>query len=101
MDMEIKTLKDGDKKVDVEAVVTELGAAREVNLKSGGTARVRDVAIKDENGGSITLTLWNNDIDRVSEGAVVNIANGYVTAFKGSLKLNIGRFGKMLVNGNE
>jgi replication factor A1 len=97
--MDIKDLKDGTKKVDVEGVVTEIGAEREVNLKAGGTSRVRDVSIKDGSG-SITLTLWNEDIDRVSEGSTISIANGYVNSFRGDIKLNVGRYGAMKVDGN-
>ena len=41
------------------------------------------------------MTLWDENIDKVNEGDSVNVKNGYVRPFKGSMRLNIGRYGSL------
>lgn len=45
--------------------------------------------------GTVLLTLWDDTIDSVSDGDVVVVNNGYVRLFRGSMRLNIGRFGSL------
>ena len=60
------------------------------------THRVCDVLVGDETG-SVYLTLWDNAIEKVHEDDVVRIENGYVKLFRGSMRLNIGKYGKFTV----
>lgn len=92
----IDSLKDGDKRVDVEAMVVGVGQSRTVNLKAGGTSEVADIIISDETG-EITLTLWNEEIEKVAAGAKVRIENGYINSYNGKLKLNVGKYGALVV----
>ncbi len=93
--MDIKDLRDGMKKVDVEAKVVEKGDPREVKSRySDDLLKVADAQIADETG-SIKLTLWNEQIDQVAEGDNIKIENGYITSFKSEIQLNIGKFGKL------
>jgi replication factor A1 len=95
--MEIKDLRDGAKRVSVEAKVVEKGDIREVKSRFGdATYRIVDAVIADETG-SIKLTLWNEQIEQVNVGDNVKIENGYVTSFKGEIQLNVGKFGKLTV----
>lgn len=64
----------------------------EVREVSGGAHRVAEALVGDETG-SIYLTLWDDIIDEVEEGQVLNIKNAYVNLFRGSMRLNLGRFG--------
>jgi hypothetical protein len=41
------------------------------------------------------MTLWDDNIDKVNEGDTVGVKNGYVRPFKGSMRLNIGRYGTL------
>jgi replication factor A1 len=41
------------------------------------------------------MTLWDDNIDKVNEGDTLNVKNGYVRPFKGSMRLNIGRYGTL------
>jgi replication factor A1 len=45
--------------------------------------------------GSIYLTLWDDNIAKVNENDTLRVENGYVTLFKGNMRLNIGRYGKL------
>ena len=54
--------------------------------------RVGEALVGDETG-SIYLTLWDDAIDDVNEEQTLHIKNGYVNLFRGSMRLNIGRYG--------
>jgi replication factor A1 len=45
--------------------------------------------------GSIYLTLWDDNIENVKDESTLDVKNGYVSLFKGSMRLNIGRYGKL------
>lgn len=72
----------------------EKGEVRTVNLRAGGQSDVADATIKDDSG-SIKLSLWGDQINKVDVGDKVRIENGYTKAFRGEVQLNIGRYGKL------
>ena len=72
----------------------EKGEVRTVNLRAGGQSDVADATIKDDSG-SIKLSLWGDQINKVDVGDKVKIENGYTKAFRGEVQLNIGRYGKL------
>jgi len=93
----IKDLRNGMKRVTVEANVVEKGETREVRSRyKDETYNVADAVVADETG-SIKLTLWNEQIDQVEVGNKIKIENGYVTSFKGEIQLNVGKYGTMNV----
>jgi replication factor A1 len=95
--LKIKDLRDGMKRVSVEAKVVEKSDTREVQSRvRNQTYKVADAVIADETG-SIKLTLWNEQIDQVNVDDVVKIDNGYVTSFRGEIQLNAGKYGKLTV----
>ena len=97
MNLEIKDLRDGMKRVSVEGRVVEKGNTREVRSKyKDETYRIADAMVADETG-SIKLTLWNEQIDQVSVDNIIEIENGYVTSFRGEIQLNVGKFGKLTI----
>ena len=51
-----------------------------------------DVLVGDETG-SVYMTLWDDNIENVKENDVIDIKNGYIGLFKGSMRLNLGRYG--------
>jgi replication factor A1 len=96
--MQIKDLQDGMKRVSIEAKVVEKGDMREVKSRyKDETYNMCDTVIADETG-IIKLTLWCEQVDLVNVGDNVKIENGYVTSFKGEIQLNVGKFGKIVVN---
>lgn len=92
--MKISELKAGMRNVSVTGKVDSVGEPRTVNLKAGGTNDVADAIISDETG-SIKLSLWGDDINKVRAGDSVSIENGYINTFKGENSINIGKFGKL------
>jgi len=95
--LNIKELRNGMKRVDVEAKVMEKGEPREVMSRfKDETYTVADAVVADETG-SIKLTLWNEQIDQVNVNDKIKVENGYVTSFRGEIQLNVGRYGKLTV----
>ncbi len=92
--MKISELKAGMRNVSVTGKIESVGEPRTVNLKSGGTNNVADAVISDESG-SIKLSLWGDDINKVQPGDKVSIENGYINTFKGENSISVGKFGKM------
>ena len=83
------------KQVNTTVKVVQKGEAREtVSRQDGTTHRVLDALVGDDSG-AIYMTLWDENIDKVNEGDSVNVKNGYVRPFKGSMRLNIGRYGTL------
>lgn len=93
--MKISDLRPGTGSVDLEAEVVSISEPRVIN-KYGRELRVADVTIRDETG-TIVLALWNENIDKVSEGAKVRVENGYVNTWQDKVQLTLGRFGKISV----
>ena len=91
-DVKIGALKPLERNLNVIFKVTKKSNERKVTNRSGSTQRVCDFTISDPTG-SITLTLWNEDIDSVKEDSVYNLANGFANVFKNSLQLSKGRDG--------
>ena len=93
----IAELLDGDRKVDVEANVIAKTDVREVKSKyTNDTFRVAEATLEDESG-TITLTLWNEQVNQVRVGDRVKVENGYVKSFRDNLQLNSGKYGILKV----
>ena len=66
---------------------------REVTSRNDmSTHRVAEALVGDETG-SVYLTLWDDVLDEVDEGMVLNIKDAYINLFRGSMRLNLGRYG--------
>ena len=91
--MKISDLTPESRKVDIVGKITSLSPTRKVNTRYG-PATVASAIIEDETG-QITLSLWNEDIDKVEVGNTVKVTNGYVSTFREEIQLNTGRYGKL------
>ncbi|RLG60429.1 DNA-binding protein [Candidatus Geothermarchaeota archaeon] len=93
--MQIKDLKVGMRRVNIEATVESISATREVQSRyTGRVHKVATAVIFDESG-KIDLVLWNEQIGMISPGDKIKIENGYVSTFRGKKQLSIGRYGKL------
>ncbi|MFH1393528.1 MAG: OB-fold nucleic acid binding domain-containing protein [Candidatus Micrarchaeota archaeon] len=93
--MKISELSPGTGSVNLDAEVVSIEEPREIN-KYGRKLRVANATIKDDSG-TITLVLWNDEIDKIKEGNKIKIENGYVNEWQGNPQLTLGKFGKMTV----
>ncbi len=81
--------------VNVTAKVVSKSEIREIPMGRDGSAhKVCDALVGDETG-VVYLTLWDDNITKVNEGESIRVENGYVTLFKGNIRLNIGKYGKL------
>ena len=95
--MKISELKAGQGSVETSGELVEVGEPRTFN-KFGTEGRVSTARIKDDSG-EILLSLWNDQIDKVKQGDVIAIKNGYVKEWQGELQLTTGRQGTIEVTG--
>ncbi len=93
--MNLKELKAGQGKVDVEVTVKSKEEPRSFN-KYGKDLRVANAMVSDSSG-EIKLSLWNDDIEKIKVGDVLKISNGYVSEFNGEKQLSAGKYGKIEV----
>ena len=93
--MKIAELNPSSRSVNTKVHVIRKDPEREVvSRKDGSTYRVAEALVGDSSG-CILMTLWNEDIDLVHEGENYEIINGYVSVFRGSMRLNSGRNGQL------
>ena len=83
---EAKEMKSG---INVQGKIRDKGEVRTVNTKFGET-KVCDAFLEDESG-SIKLTLWAEDTEKVKNGDEVKLEGGYTTTFREVVQLNKGR----------
>jgi replication factor A1 len=66
---------------------------RDVTSRTDQSAhRVCEALVADETG-SVYMTLWDEKIDELEDGSVIAVTNGYINLFRGSMRLNLGRYG--------
>ena len=97
--MEIKDLQIRQGNVEVIATIKSIEEPREFE-KFGKPGRVANATLEDISG-SIKLTLWNEQIDKVKVGDKVHITNGYVNEWQGEPQLTTGKFGQLEVVGED
>ncbi len=92
--MKVNDLTTFTRKANLKVKVVEKGESRDVvSNKGGSTYTVADALVADETG-CVILSLWGEDIKKFEVGDVIEIKNGYVKPFRGSIRLNIGRYGE-------
>ncbi len=91
----VAELKPRMKNVTISFKVTSIGEEREIESRQdGSTHRVCDITVGDASG-IVQVPLWDDSIDSIEEGATYNLTNGYTGLFRGNLRLNVGRYGKL------
>ena len=89
----IEELNPQSRAINIVVKVVSKSEIREViTRRDGSTHRVCDATVGDETG-TIILTLWDDAIDNINEEETISIKNGYISLFRGSMHLNIGRYG--------
>jgi replication factor A1 len=97
VDAKVGELTPASRAVNVLAKVVSKSEIRNIAAgRDGAPHRVCDALVGDETG-SVYLTLWDDNIEKVNDGDTVNVGNGYVTLFRGNMRLNIGRYGTLEV----
>jgi replication factor A1 len=90
--VKIETLTPQSRGVNTIVKVVSKGEVRSVTGRDYSVRRVADALVGDETG-SLYMTLWDDKIDAINEGATLSITNGYINLFRGNMRLNIGKYG--------
>ena len=88
----IQGLIEGSRGITIRVRILVKNPPKVVKTKDNREHRVAEVEVGDRTG-RILLSLWDDMIEKVDEDDMIDIENGYVTKFKGELRLNVGRFG--------
>lgn len=92
-ELTVEELSPEDDDVEITGTITELPQPRAVSTKYG-QKRITTVTFEDDTG-SIDLTLWEEEIDAIEEGAKVHITGAYVREWGNEVQLNISREGNI------
>jgi len=91
--MKVTELSPASRRVDIRLRILSIEPPRDVQTRYG-PGRVTTALAGDETG-TVKLSLWNEDVDKINENAVVDVHNGYVKSFRGELELSPGKFGEL------
>ncbi|MFH1587842.1 MAG: hypothetical protein ABIA76_00710 [Candidatus Diapherotrites archaeon] len=93
--MKINELRPYMKKIELKFKAIEVTESRDVQSKlDSKNHKVCEAKIADDSG-MVLLTLWDDTISQVLAGKNYSLENGFSSLFKNSLRINIGRFGKI------
>ncbi len=95
--MKIRDLRAEAKIDSLEVVIREKGSARDFSTRSGSTGKVCDAKAVDDENQEVSVSLWNEEIDRVQVNDRIRITNGWAREWRGNLQVSAGRFGKLEV----
>ncbi len=95
--MKANELRPRSKVPSLDLRVVEKGEVRSITTREGTTGRVCDAKGEDDEGASVSLSLWNDEIDRVNLNDRIRIINGWVSEWRGNLQVSAGRYGKLEV----
>lgn len=93
--MKIKDLKADMRNVDIRFRVIEKGEVKEITTRDGKELKLSEVEVGDDSG-RIYLTLWESAIEELDNGDVAEVINGYIKVIRNELRLNIGKYGKLV-----
>jgi replication factor A1 len=97
VDAKVGELTPASRAVNVTAKVVSKSDIRNIAAgRDGAPHKVCDALVGDETG-SVYLTLWDDNIEKISENDTINVKNGYVSLFRGNMRLNVGRYGTLEV----
>jgi ssDNA-binding replication factor A large subunit len=86
----ISDLRYGLSGVSFKAHVIKKSEVRAVTSKDGNPLLVCSVTLSDGTG-AIPLTIWNNQINTIREGDLVQVQNAKVGSFRGEIQLSLSR----------
>jgi replication factor A1 len=89
--MKVKELKD---KKGVDEITLKITSKEEPRDVRGGSLKVCNATGEDDTG-KVTITLWNDDIDRVEAGDTIKITKGWSQIYNGTMQISSGKFGKI------
>ena len=91
--MKIKDLQPNQTASLEKVEVVNTGEVKEFN-KYGSAGKLRNLRIKDSSG-EADLTMWNDDVDKFSQGDTLKLTDCWVKEWNGNIQLSSGKKGKV------
>jgi ssDNA-binding replication factor A large subunit len=91
--MKLSELRPGMENLTLDVELTSVEELREVETYTGTKHTLVEGTVKDGSG-SVGLTVWNEKIGELGEvkpGERLRLVNVFITSYKGTLSVNIGR----------
>jgi replication factor A1 len=91
--MKLSELRPGMENLTLDVELTSVEEPREVETYTGTKHTLVEGTVKDGSG-SVGLTVWNEKIGELGEvkpGERLRLVNVFITSYKGTLSVNIGR----------
>ncbi len=95
VELKVKDLTPETKSVNLTVKVVSLGEPEAVPARGGGVRHVTEAKVGDDTA-VVVMSLWEKQSDGISEGIVLRIENGYVSLVRGHMRLNVGKYGRMM-----
>src|SRR5256885_12654641 len=95
--MKVKEVRPESKVDVIELTIRQKGEARDFSSRSGSTGKVADAKAVDDEGTEVSVSLWNEEIERVQANDRIRITNGWVREWRGKMQGNARRVGKLEV----
>src|SRR5437867_12281638 len=92
--MKVKELRPESKVDVIELTIRQKGETRDFSSRSGSTGKVADAKAVDDEGTEVSVSLWNDEIERVQANDRIRITNGWVREWRGDRQVRGGRSGK-------
>jgi len=80
--------------VGVKVKVLEVSEVKEITTGEGVKHQILELKVEDETG-TMPLVLWDEKVASFEVGEKLQIENAFVTSFKGSWRINVGRYGEV------
>jgi hypothetical protein len=94
--LRIDDLRVGMKKIKVSATVKEVAEPAKVHTQFRDNAVVSNAVIEDESG-RILLCLWDQQVNTVHVGDIIEVKGAHVASFKGERQLRLGKNGSVTI----
>lgn len=76
---------------ELTVTIKEKGEPKEVR---DGSLMLCECTAEDDSG-EIILTLWNDDIEKYSEGDTLRVTKGWASEYQGKVSVSSGKFGQI------
>ncbi len=93
--MNVEEMRPFLKKVNTTVKVLDRTEIREVTSRLDDSSHKVTEFLVGDSTGTILLTAWDKAIDEIELGKIYDVENGFTSLFKNSIRLNLGRFGKI------
>src|SRR5438445_2462421 len=95
--MKVKELRPESKVDVIDLTIRQKGAVRDFSSRGGSTGKVCDAKAVDEEGSEVSVSLWNEEIERVQANDRIRTKNGWVRERRRRMNVSGGRYGKLEV----